>query len=458
VRLGDFNQVHHDNDAYDLNMDLRQRVELEAPGGELEVIEDWANKLAGQTARIAGLLALFDDPLCRTVSADHVRRAALMYDDLVAHTRIWPDGFPPACHYRFMFESIVFTTVMAAPAPIGDSTPALPPLDEVAIRAAVAEQELIAEKEARKLDQEVAKAHEEELTQKARADTAESARAEEERKAKEAADDLAIEKSAKLLELGITVGAAVATQAPIKAGSTQQQTWGVTALPYVMLLPGFWPANAPVRKYCAAEWSGRSAAAASKAADALAFDMSVLRVAALLETIRVDPDVTHADLRNTGYRFLSELTERQLEAAKEIVALDNVTSDAQKAERKQKLQALQTDAMPTLAGWTPAVKPKYCWARKLGAWVGRPAKYKARLAGSPFDVEFDAKSDIDPVVAFGIGYTPNAYVSVLVGATYATTTLQSDAMDANVTNDAPVWTATVGLGLNADILTVLSGK
>jgi len=77
-----------DTDAYDLIMDLRQRVEdLEGPGGELEVIEDWANKIAGQTARIAGLLALCDDPLCRAVSAGHVRRAALMYDYLVAHAR-----------------------------------------------------------------------------------------------------------------------------------------------------------------------------------------------------------------------------------------------------------------------------------------------------------------------------------------------------------------------------------
>jgi hypothetical protein len=52
-----------------------------APGGELEPVRALANKLAEQAARVAGVLALVDDPECGAIGEEHLARGV----ELVKH-------------------------------------------------------------------------------------------------------------------------------------------------------------------------------------------------------------------------------------------------------------------------------------------------------------------------------------------------------------------------------------
>lgn len=272
--------------------------------------------------------------------------------------------------------------------------------------------------------------------------------------------ELDSEKSAKLLEFGLTVGTAFAVQAPVIPEGTasnrlHQRTASVTAMPYLMLLPGFWTGNGYVRKYCASQWAGKSEVTASRAADALAREKAKQHLEVLLDAIRSsNGKIELEELKNEEPRSrgLEHLTEEQHEAAKALLG------ETDPAKRELLREALETELMTTVVGWTPGLPAKACAARKIGAWVGIPVKYEARIEGRPFGVAVDTKSEIDPVVAFGLGYTPNAYVSVLVGGSYNRATVASSMTDPDARNDRGLWTITVGLGLNADILTLLRGK
>lgn len=57
------------------------------PRGDLHAIGEWAGKLAGNCARIAALLALFDNPMCREVDDKHVTRAVNLGPYFIAHAK-----------------------------------------------------------------------------------------------------------------------------------------------------------------------------------------------------------------------------------------------------------------------------------------------------------------------------------------------------------------------------------
>lgn len=364
--------------------------------------------------------------------------------------------------------------------PPAETTADEPEASDPAVRAAVAEaklarnQELLeAGKEQARLQVDLAeldKKQAEEATARAREET-EAAKAE-----------LESEKSAKLLEFGLTVGTAFAVQVPVvlqSAGpSTQirQRTASATAMPYLMLLPGFWTGNGYVRKYCASQWAGKSEATASRAADALAREKAALHLDVLLDAVRNHPTVTLSQLgskqpaeenlvppateksvqpKDEGEppsRGLEHLTQAQLDGVKRLLATTDV------AEKELLRHALETELMTSVVKWTPGRPARACGWRKIGAWVGIPVKYEARVEGQPFEVAVNAKTELDPVIAFGLGYTPNAYVSVLLGGSYNRVSVASSMSDPEARNLAGLWTLTVGLGVNADILTLLRSK
>ncbi|WP_370360043.1 YfjI family protein [Catenulispora sp. MAP12-49] len=57
------------------------------PQGDLRGIGEWAGKLAGNCARVAALLALFDNPGCREIDDKHVNKAVNLGPYLIAHAK-----------------------------------------------------------------------------------------------------------------------------------------------------------------------------------------------------------------------------------------------------------------------------------------------------------------------------------------------------------------------------------
>jgi len=100
-----------------------------------------------------------------------------------------------------------------------------------------------------------------------------------------------------------------------------------------------------------------------------------------------------------------------------------------------------SDWNPTLAG--------RCIGKKIGVWVGRPLPYSTRIHG----LDSDEDRRVKPVVAARLGFTPNAYFSVLIGMTYMNVPVSIT----NTENTAKTgaFAFTVGVGGNLDILTAL---
>ncbi|GAA4676640.1 hypothetical protein GCM10023347_33680 [Streptomyces chumphonensis] len=75
------------DDAADTLIAFRATIEprLQEKTGDLRVIGEWAGKLHGTCARIASVLALYDNPGAQHVSAEHVGRAVRIARYLIAH-------------------------------------------------------------------------------------------------------------------------------------------------------------------------------------------------------------------------------------------------------------------------------------------------------------------------------------------------------------------------------------
>ncbi len=94
--------------------------------------------------------------------------------------------------------------------------------------------------------------------------------------------------------------------------------------------------------------------------------------------------------------------------------------------------------------WNPSVDVT-CWYRKFGAWIGRPGSYTVE---SNIGGESAGELEFEPVVAFGLGYSPNSYLSIVAGATYGALAEADDTKH-------QTWAFTAGIGGNLDIITGL---
>ena len=73
--------------AYDNTLEPRT-----AEDGDLRPISDWRSKLTASTARLAGILALADNPGTTTVDGSHMARALIVADYWIAHALVVHDG------------------------------------------------------------------------------------------------------------------------------------------------------------------------------------------------------------------------------------------------------------------------------------------------------------------------------------------------------------------------------
>jgi hypothetical protein len=285
-----------------------------------------------------------------------------------------------------------------------------------------------------KKDAKIAKAEAE--TKVAEAEATDSRNA-----AKEAEASLDLAKSGKLMSSGITAGGARAIQTRAPWGGEQKGT-DVVAMPYLMVLPGYFGAPQPKREYCASAWGVGDDASATAAATGAARKVARKLLDAIKADLRISMSVD--DVVAAWFPDAQE-SQKQSAVAKKIVETTQQAITKQKdPQTKQEGVQLEESALDSLTAraWNPTLRGK-CGLNAFGLWLGKPLSYttSTRVDGDTKDRE------VKPIIAFGIGYTPHAYFSMLLGLTLATVKKSEDATSSNTT-----WATTVGIGGNLDLL------
>lgn len=281
--------------------------------------------------------------------------------------------------------------------------------------------------------------------------------AKQETKETQAALDLA--KSGKLMSSGITAGVALAMQLPMPGllSDHGQKAGDAVAMPYLMVLPFYFFTRQATREYCASAWgvgddSEASAAAvavsrktAARLLDAIEADFAIGRHEADIirtwfpDAVFPPSEPTPSDQKYDEYRY-----------AKAIVDGVKKVFEARTKNGDGGLTAAAMDASlhdsVAYRLWNPTLRGN-CGRRSFGLWIGRPLTYTATTE-LPIDSSRVSR-EVKPVVAFGVGYTPHAYLSFLAGFTYGEVEL-ADA--AGTATQRPLWASTIALGGNLDLV------
>lgn len=263
-----------------------------------------------------------------------------------------------------------------------------------------------------------------------------------------AAKELDRLKAGKLVQWGITGGVAPAFYQPLPYAAGAPSVPGAGALTYVLFLPGYWRPDPETNVYCANQWSGeKSEDAAARAADDLARTRAELLVDRLLAQERSGSFRAGdaAELLCAGTECVKD--EVQI---RELARTANGGGEAASAART----ALAGIVQRTTFGWRSGISGR-CRSRKWGVWFGYPLKYTATV---PYRVEREgggmvpkierASLDVTPIFASGLGFSPNAYVSILAGLAVGKTNLPPG----TDRDEEPVLSFVLGLGGNLDLL------
>jgi hypothetical protein len=181
-------------------------------------------------------------------------------------------------------------------------------------------------------------------------------------------------KAGKLIRFGVTAGTALLMSTGLTSKGTdgiKQESAGVAAMPYVLLVPGYWLRT---KKY-----SARNAfCAASYGAD---------RAAALI----------------AGRKY----------AIQESIANLSITDQTRyENDDPSVVAAVHKDAMEKFETF----RDNGCLAVNFGIFVGKPLDFDASV--KPSGKEKQEKRQVHSFLAAGVAYTPNAYVTFLAGVGY----------------------------------------
>lgn len=259
-------------------------------------------------------------------------------------------------------------------------------------------------------------------------------------------------RSGRLLSLGVTGGAALAVITPMFEDGSPTVNNATTAtvspapMPYLALLPAYWGYREAARTYCASSWGGGSEKDAYISANAVSRDAAELVLAAI-ETFPHDVSVEDLKKRlrlelegDLGQRILGEPGHEN----------DQLVGEIHRYLQKPDLEVRKRlVARIALLDWDPS-RPALCWISKFGVWLGVPAAHEVRAKVQGVN----ANQTYRPVVAFGITFVPNAYVSVLLGAVFGNFMI-GETTDTKGTPQ-PAWGLVIGLGGNLDILPALA--
>lgn len=278
--------------------------------------------------------------------------------------------------------------------------------------------------------------------------------------AKAATAEVETLRAGKLIQYGITAGVGVAVHAPfVRISGNDLRSAAVSAAPYVLFVPGYWRQMPDSRRlYCASSWGGGNSDVAQEAAEAAARLEAARRINNLVEELRLrlatSSDLSAEELETLGEQYFGGYKERTgrlrtgSRSLTEYVELAMAVAKSSGDEAVEKRQSLISAYASHI--WQPG-RPTSCVWSKFGVWAGFPTGYRGRVRrGDDIAVE-----DINPRVAFGLSFTPNAYVSLLAGFSYAT----FDTINANSEEEElGLWTVMVALGGNLDLFTVFDRR
>lgn len=234
-------------------------------------------------------------------------------------------------------------------------------------------------------------------------------------------------KAGKLIGSGFSLGAAYGFHIPAEWPGTKSKASDTSSslMPYLVFYPGmFFPGSGEeTRAYCAADWALEPSVDVQRKADAHAVQR------ALRDVNPSEHGLTYAVLEAVT---AEQLTTRNPEKRKGLSDLQ-VTSLAAAVKEK--------------TGWELGKRP-YCRPRLIGLFVGKPAGISPTVR--PADDISSGTPAVSSVVSFGAAWSPNIAVSLLAGLTYWT--FPSGVAPSE---NRGLWTWTVGVGGNTDILGAL---
>lgn len=256
-------------------------------------------------------------------------------------------------------------------------------------------------------------------------------------------------KAGKLIRWGITGGVAPAFYQPLHYKKDAASVPAMGALTYVLMLPGYWRSRPEQNIYCANRWSGaENEAAAARAADDLAVDRAKLIVERLLAAQKSGALKSGAatEIMCTDGRCVQD--EPGVEALARKINLGGDDADAARTTLTAIVQRSTFD-------WTSGISAS-CRSRMFGMWFGYPLKYTAtvpREVMTSTGVEYRRdRLEVQPIFATGLGFSPNAYVSLLAGISLGKANLPPG----KDKDDELVVSFLFGLGGNLDLLGFLT--
>lgn len=278
--------------------------------------------------------------------------------------------------------------------------------------------------------------------------------------AKAAADEVANAKSGKLISSGITAGIAPVAQIALGNAIT---TTALGSMPYVMAHPVYWQSTHALNTYCASNWAlGGDEHAASLAAYAIAKKKGERSFEALVNALRPygagDASIDDTLKEYARTQFVSSADD-QAAIGKSIVdrtltwlkvkSQSPTETDWGAAERASIIELIAT------LSWNPVWSGK-CVTRKFGIWIGIPLKYNTTTElGIGVGTDARGKRDVQPTIAVGLGFSPNAYLSILVGVSFNTIARVANPQVGAPGGDVSAVTLVAGVGGNLDLLTLL---
>ncbi len=257
-------------------------------------------------------------------------------------------------------------------------------------------------------------------------------------------------RAGKLIASGVTGGIALALQftSPWNNGEIKQKSPGVTAMPYVLLLPAYWGTPEAHRIACASSWNGGDDHTVDVAARAVARKKAERIFKGIEAELRAKPSLTNQVIvEKYGIEYGSgggdAVNAHFVGKVRNYAKLNPTSKEA------RDLKDSIIDSM-TYVDWH-AGKSGRCWTKKLGLWVGLPINFDASVAFSA--EKTPAMHTITPKMAFGLAFAPNAYFTLLLGTTFSI--VEREGSTSKPTETA-IWSTTLAIGGNLDIATALS--
>jgi|GEM_PF-6890188 len=231
-----------------------------------------------------------------------------------------------------------------------------------------------------------------------------------------------VEKAKKLLAAGITIGAAIAFEYYL-ATDTTNSTGDIAAMPFVGFIPWYWGNGKPSQEaFCASSYLGAQVDGAQTAADALARKQASVLLEALIVAGKTNEEQTWDDVFSFYDVVISgqrpETTRKMLENAIDIMIDKGEGTQEYKDARRHALNMLSKKEFNWSIGTTAR-----CWWSWIGFWVGHPLGTR-EISAIHVDTRLTNDNlnnplEYQPLIAFGLLFTPNYNFAFLPGLVLA---------------------------------------